>query len=161
LLGLLADQVVQRGDTAGRYRDPGRDATLSPGRVPDAMQEFASNAVRRALDRPHAIERALGQWLTEPKPQVWFDAPREAALVPGSRLRLDRRTRMAHDDVCAYVNGEAYEVTTRDASVLRRLADARTLSGREVARLSPKAREWVADWLAAGWVHSTGATDEP
>ncbi|MDH4061668.1 MAG: cupin domain-containing protein [Aquincola sp.] len=161
LLGLLADQVDRRGTRSGRYRDPGHDATTAPGRVPGALQDFARDAVRRALDRPHAIERALGQWLTEPKPRVWFDAPGGAAPQPGSALRLDRRTRMAHDAVCTYVNGEAYEVAARDASVLRRLADARSLSARDVARLGPRAREWVADWLAAGWMHSTGANDEP
>ena len=41
----------------------------------------------------------------------------------------------------------------RDATVLRRLADRREIDAADVARLSAGAREIVAEWLAAGWMH--------
>lgn len=161
LLGLLADQVGSSRRPAARYRDPGQAATTTPGLVPGALQTFARDALRRALAQPHAVERALGEWLTEPKPQVWFDAARDGAVMAGTALRLDRRTRMSHDAIHVYINGEAHVARGDGARLLRRLADERALSASDVARLGPRARDRLADWLAAGWVHSTGDAHEP
>ena len=123
------------------------------------MQAFARESLRHALAQPWAIERALGEWLTEPKPHVWFEPPRDASTIAGRGLRLDRRTRMGHDARCIYVNGESYSVRGRDAVLLHRLADARFLASRDAARLSAQARCGVDEWLAAGWLHSEGDDD--
>jgi 50S ribosomal protein L16 3-hydroxylase len=161
LLGLLADREGSSRRAAARYRDPRQAATPTPGLVPGALQAFARDAVRRALAQPHALERALGEWLTEPKPQVWFDAAHESMRWAAGALRLDRRTRMSHDAGHVYINGEAHEARGAGARLLRRLADERALSASDVARLDPRARDRLADWLAAGWVHSTGDANEP
>jgi len=157
LLGLLADQDPVGG--AALYRDPAQPATDRPGAVPAALQAFARESLRHALAQPWALERALGEWLTEPKPHVWFEPPRDAVPVGGRGLRLDRRTRMGHDARCIYVNGESYSVRGRDAVLLRRLADARALASRDVTRLSAQARCGVGEWLAAGWLHSEELDD--
>ena len=143
------DDASAGGDR--RYADPRQAATPSPGRVPPAMADFARDALRRRLERPWAVERAIGEVLSEPKPQVWFEAGSAAAVDAG--LRLDGRSRMLYDDRCLYLNGESWRVAGRDATVLRRLADRREIDAADVARLSTGAREIVAEWLAAGWLH--------
>ena len=156
LLGLLADRDLAE---AALYRDTAQPATAEPCAVPAEQHDFAHEALRRALVQPWAIERALGEWLTEPKSQVWFEPLHDAVPVAGRGLRLDRRTRMVHDARCIYVNGESYRVAGRDAVLLRRLADVQALASRDVARLSAQARRGVSEWLAAGWLQAQGDDD--
>ena len=137
-----------------RYRDPAQAATATPGRVPEALQGFARDAVAALLADPRQLDAALGEWLSEPKPAVWFE-PGEA-LRAGSGTRLDRRTRMLYDTRHAFINGEAFVASGRDAKLMRKLADARSLSAREVAALSAAARELLGEWSAAGWLHVGG-----
>ncbi|MDE2368676.1 MAG: cupin domain-containing protein [Burkholderiales bacterium] len=154
LLLRLADEL-DVDDRSRLYRDPQQPATAEPSRVPSALLEFARDALRRALDDPLAIERALGSILSEPKAQVWFDAAGGAPA--GEALRLDRRTRMVYDERHIYINGEALRAGGRDAKLMRRLADLRCLTTAERGRLSAEAADAVAGWVEAGWAHRVGA----
>jgi len=151
LLQRLAEDAV---DLAGEatYRDPGQSATEAPGAVPTELLRFAQEGLRAALEKDgSSIERALGEYLSEPKSNVWFDA----APVP-ARLRgivLDRRTRMLHDERHVFVNGESWRASGKDATLMRRLADDRRLGAAEVARASEGARELLRSWCEAGWAH--------
>jgi len=131
-------------------RDPRRPATDTPGRLPASMRRFAQAALQRALADPQALDRVRGGLMTEPKPQVWFDTG--APLPPGCGAVLDRRTRMAYDDVHVFINGEAFRAGGRDARLMRQLADRRALSAADVARLSADAHGLLDDWADAGWV---------
>jgi 50S ribosomal protein L16 3-hydroxylase len=157
----LARELLQRlADEAGEapeprlYRDPGQPATASPGAIPEGMAGFARAALAAALKDPHAVDRALGEYLTEPKPSVWFDpaaAPRRLRSVV-----LDARTRMLHDRRHVFINGEAWRAAGRDATLMRRLADRRRLDERELAGASEAARELLQSWCEAGWLHANG-----
>jgi 50S ribosomal protein L16 3-hydroxylase len=157
-MNALARELLQRlgedlepAERDTLYRDPPRSATAEPGRVPPALAGFAQRAVARALRDPTALERALGVAMTEPKANVWFERGLERDESAG--LRLDRRTRMMYDDQFVYINGEALRAAGRDATSMRALADARTLSAAHCARLSSQARAVVAEWVEQGWVH--------
>jgi 50S ribosomal protein L16 3-hydroxylase len=94
----------------------------------------------------------LGEWLTEPKPQVWFQPG--ATLEAGHGVRLDLRTRMMYDDWHVFLNGESFRASGPDARWMRQLADQRTLGPREVAALSVQARALLEDAVQAGWMHA-------
>jgi 50S ribosomal protein L16 3-hydroxylase len=154
----LARELLQRlgedQEAAGPdilFRDPPRSATAAPGRLPAALADFARRAVARALRDPAALGRALGEAMTDPKPGVWFDGGATRGEAAG--LRLDRRTRMMYDDRHVFVNGEAFRAAGRDATLMRELADARTLPAARCARLSREGRAVVADWVQQGWAH--------
>ena len=102
------------------------------------------------MQRPQALERALGEALTEPKANVWFE-PGEP-LPEGSGAVLDRRSRMLYDAAHVFLNGESFLAGGRDAALMRRLADERCLSAAEIGRLSPDARELLDQWTEDGWV---------
>ncbi|MDG0852713.1 JmjC domain-containing protein [Roseateles puraquae] len=147
LLPRLLDDV----DSAGKlYADPRQPATTEPARVPADLLAFARRAVEAAVQRPKALERALGEALTEPKPTVWFEV--SDPLPSGLGAMLDRRSRMLYDDAHVFLNGESFRAAGRDATLMRRLADARQLTPREVERLSPGARELLDQWTEDGWV---------
>ena len=151
LFARLADGVDTH-ERAPRYRDPSQAATATPGAVPAALQRFAREAVTRALADPVAIERTLGEWLTEPKDQVWFDAAPHAVKNAERGVLLDRRSRMAYDARHIYINGESLRASGRDARLMRTLADQRRLDARAVHAASPDARGQLDEWLACGWL---------
>jgi 50S ribosomal protein L16 3-hydroxylase len=133
------------------YRDPAQKATASPGRVPAPLQQFAARAVAQALRDPQSLHTALGEALTEPKARVWFEAGR---ALPGARgVRLDARSRMMYDEHHVFINGESFRATGRDARLMRRLADDRTLRWEDVRALSQGAAVLLDDWAKAGWLH--------
>jgi 50S ribosomal protein L16 3-hydroxylase len=133
------------------YGDASQDATTAPGAIPPRLQAFAARALQAALRDPQALDRCLGEWLTEPKARVWFDAPTRHVTLSGG-LVLDRRTRMMYDARHVFINGESFRAGGRDARLLRQLSDRRYLGAAEVARLSAEARATLDDWADAGWL---------
>jgi 50S ribosomal protein L16 3-hydroxylase len=155
LLPRIAEQF--RDDTR-LYRDPAQPATTRPGALPEALVDFAQQAVQRALRDPALLRSALGGWLSEPKAQVWFE--RGGPLVPGHALVLDRRTRMLYDPRRVYINGESLAATGADGRLLRRLADRRHLSAAECQTAHADTHATLAAWAEAGWLHDAGGSDE-
>ncbi|WP_332816394.1 JmjC domain-containing protein [Ramlibacter sp.] len=154
LLLRLADEDA--GDAGeALYRDPGQSAVRAPGEIPPELRRFAQEALRAALKDPQALPRALGEYLSEPKPDVWF----EPGAAPGARrsVRLDRRTRMLYDGRHLFINGESWHASGPDARLMRRLADERRLDGAELSRASEEALQLLAAWCEAGWAHEEPA----
>ena len=137
------------------YADPKQPATETPGAIPQQLLDFSRDACERALREPLALERALGEALTEPKPKVFFEMGE--ALPDGAGAVLDRRSRMMYDTAHVFINGESYRAGGRDARLMRRLADQRALTVKEVAQLSDGARELLDQWAEDGWVQADGA----
>ncbi|AVS87820.1 cupin [Paracidovorax avenae] len=157
LLTRLSDGPDEEGALSPHlYRDPAQDAADRPGEIPAALLDFARDALARALAEPLAVERALGESLTEPKPNVWFE-PGDPDADVAQGVCLDRRTRMMYDARHVFINGESYLAGGRDATLMRRLADQRELIARDLARASEDALELLASWCDAGWVHARRA----
>ncbi|MET4579327.1 50S ribosomal protein L16 3-hydroxylase [Ottowia thiooxydans] len=153
LLTRTADEAADfLGDTP--YKDPSQPAVSRPAQVPAAMLDFARDAVERALRDPSQLAMALGEALTEPKTNVWFEpSPAPASGQSSGAIVLDRRTRMMYDDQHVFINGESYRAGGRDARMMRDLADNRALSKADVTRLSMDAIELVNQWKESGWLH--------
>jgi 50S ribosomal protein L16 3-hydroxylase len=158
--GELAQELLQRlaedaADEVGdaMYRDPKQGAVTSPGAIPAALQNFAREALQAALRDPLALPRALGEYLSEPKSNVWFES---VAAVPdvAAGVVLDQRTRMMYDAQHIFINGESYRAAGRDASLMHRLADQRALDARALGRASEAARALLQSWCEAGWAHA-------
>lgn len=150
LLLRLADRDDGEHVAPQHYRDPHQAATDAPGALPQGLLEFATQALEHRLTRPLAIQRALGELSSEPKPTVYFDPGQ--ALVEGCGVRLDKRSRMLYDDRHVFINGQAQAVGRRDAPILRELADTLSLDARRITRLSPAARDWLDQCCRAGWL---------
>jgi 50S ribosomal protein L16 3-hydroxylase len=157
--GEVAQELLQRlaedapdmvGDAL--YRDASQIAVDSPGQIPSGLVDFAREALQAALQDSMVLERALGEYLTEPKANVWFDEGQP--LSGATAVCLDRRTRMMFDQHHVFINGEGYRAGGRDATLMRRLADRRHLEMAEVVRLSAEARELLEAWCESGWVHA-------
>lgn len=149
ILQRLAEQAVDELDP-GLYRDPKQDAVDLSAAMPLALVDFAHAALQDALKDPKAIARAVGEYLSEPKANVWFDGGEPE--VQGA-VRLDRKTRMLYDADHVFINGESFNASGKDAQLMQTLANVRGLSAAEVKRLSAGARALMEDWCAVGWLH--------
>lgn len=140
------------GQAAVHYRDPAQPALANPAEMPAGLQAFARQAVLAVMRDEDVIDRALGESMTEPKPTVWFDQGELPADL--NAIALDRRTRMLYDARHLYINGESFRASGRDAKLMRRLADQRTLGPRDLAAASDDALALLSDWCEAGWAHA-------
>lgn len=143
--------------TPALYRDPEQAATANPAALPASLTAFASQALEEALKDPLALACALGEYMTEPKPSVWFDEAADewdadAARAGQAGVQLDARTRMMYDSDHVFINGESYLAKGADAALMRRLADQRSLAPRELRKAGVSAMALLGDWHDAGWL---------
>ena len=141
-------------DVAGcdLYKDASQPAVSKPAAMPEGLAEFAKLALQKALKDPKALQRALGEYLTEPKANVWFeigDAPKKLKSV-----RLDRRSKMMYDAHHIFLNGESWRAAGKDAALMRQLADVRELTSVELAKASTEALALLMEWCDDGWLHA-------
>ena len=139
------------------YRHPPQGVSATPGALPPQLLAFARTAIEERLSQPQALARVLGEWATEPKPQVWFEPGLPWAR--GHAVALHQRTRMMYDEQHIFINGEAFEAAGRDAQLMRRLADQRALGAAEVARLGKQALALLCGWVDAGWLSAVVTND--
>ena len=157
----LARELLQRvleteldDSAATLYRDPKQVATDTPAEVPQALQAFATQAVSKVVGNDEAMACLLGECLTEPKPQVWFEEDDAVESLNGmlDGLQLDQRSRMMYDARHVFINGESFRAAGRDALLMRQLANQRRLNAAALRQLSSPARELVLGWAQAGWL---------
>ena len=167
LLHRLADFGEDAADSASGipqrlYRDGAQGATDKPGKMPKTLLAFARKSVDRALADPLALACALGELLTEPMASVYFDghdatddAPEAAEVLADlcvTGLSLSPKTRMLYDDDHIFINGESYRAKGRDAALMHKLADDRSLAATRLRRASHAALALLRDWQVAGWL---------
>ena len=157
----LAREILQRlAEPADQdaapvlYQDPQQGAVTASGDIPAGLLKFSVDAVQTALQDPQAIARALGEYLTEPKAQVWFEgADEECAPENFQRIALSRKTRMLFDAHHIFINGESFLASGHDAELMHRMVNIRHLTSEEVALLSLPAREILTQWCEDGWAN--------
>jgi 50S ribosomal protein L16 3-hydroxylase len=158
LLMGLSEEMAEDGSAAADalYQDPHQAAAIQDASVPKALQEFAAQAVAKALKDPLILNCLLGESLTEPKPNVWFDTP-DLDDLPNyawpTQVQLDRRTKMLFDAKHIFINGESFRAAGQDAKLLRKLANDKILSSAQAAQLSDDAAELMQAWWEEGWWH--------
>ena len=166
LAAFLAAAADAPGGPDPRFGDRGRRAASRPGHLPDDLVSRLAGWATDWRAVRGAAERFVGEWLTEPKPNVWFDPPQRrlspsafAASATRAGVRLDRRTRMAWRAGVAFVNGESVEAPAGARRWLRHLADRRSLDAAGCLRAlaEPGLAAMLADWHDAGWLR-IGAT---
>jgi 50S ribosomal protein L16 3-hydroxylase len=165
LMGLSEEIAEDCGsDLDLLYQDPGQEAALRDSAIPKALQKFAHQAVAKALKDPQIIHCLLGESLTEPKSNVWFDPPDSDMLHTWTwpcNVRLDRRTKMLFDSKHIFINGESFKAAGQDAKWLRKLANEKCLPAQIANQLSPNATELMQAWWEEGWWYSSPLRAEP
>ncbi len=158
LLMRLSDvDDMDGGDTDARaatpiYKDPKQVAVQAPGAIPPEMLDFARTALEKRLAEPLALARALGESLTEPKANVWFEPEGNPAMLEA--VALDRKTRMMYDSHHIFINGESYRAGGKDFTLMKKLSDTRHLDRRDVSGASDDALSLLSQWCEDGWAQA-------
>ncbi len=134
------------------YKDAKQAAVEAPGAIPPEMLEFAKAALEKRLAEPLALARALGETLTEPKFNVWFEPEDSPAMLEA--VALDRKTRMLYDAHHLFINGESYRAGGKDFTLMKKLADTRKLDRSDVSGASDDALSLLSQWCEDGWAHA-------
>jgi len=156
LLMGVSEEVAEQGGLAHDvlYQDPHQAASIQDAAIPSALQDFAAKAVAKALKDPQLLNCLLGETLTEPKPNVWFDAPDQddlSGFVWPADVKLDRRTKMLFDEKHIFINGESFKAGGKDAKLLRKLANEKSLPATLASQLSDDAAALMQAWWEEGW----------
>ncbi len=155
LMDRLSEDLADRIDEALLYIDKNQTATDSPAQIPDALHAFAHEALQAALGNKLDLQIHLGEYLTEPKPEVWFEASdKKVAWSKIKSIRLDAATRMMFDAQHIFINGESFAASGADAKLMRTLANERELLLSDLVKASVGARELLNEWIASGWCHA-------
>ncbi|HMS27182.1 MAG TPA: cupin domain-containing protein [Burkholderiaceae bacterium] len=135
------------------YRDAQQEATPMPAQIPPALHEFAQQAIAKAMADPHALARHLGEHLSEPKSNVWFDAPDDAVKLARKRgVKLALQSQMLFDARHIFLNGSSWRAAGKDAKLMQKLANQRYLDSFDLNKASNDAINLLQDWLEQGWI---------
>jgi len=139
------------------YRDPDLKTQRHPAQIGTAMISQVERMISSVRWNRDAIDRFLGEYLTEPKPNVWFDTSDRkldrAAFIAHSRrkgVRLALKTRMLFRGCYLFVNGETLEAPVAARGALRSLADHR--EALPWTSRSTWAQARLYDWYRCGYV---------
>jgi 50S ribosomal protein L16 3-hydroxylase len=154
-LQFMADSI----DLPGRYADPDLRPTRHPAEIDRSMLSQAASELSKVRFTEADIAIFLGEYLSEPKANVFFDAParpltlaRFAQKAARSGVALSRKTRMLYRGKHVFINGESFAADTADKAALSILADRRRLEGTEAALASQDVMEALHTWYEDGWV---------
>jgi 50S ribosomal protein L16 3-hydroxylase len=139
----------------GRYADPDLRLQAHPGEIGRAMLDQIEAMIAKIRWSRSDIAEFAGRYLSEPKPNVFFDAP----AAPLSRAAFDRqaskagvalnpKSRLLFTGRRFFINGEAFAPTADETAALKQLADRRRLDAPFPATLRPR----FHDWYEAGWL---------
>ena len=159
--GALADEYIAnvaiKNVAKKLYKDPKQEAVEAPAQIPAALLDFAKAAVEKAMSDPDALARNLGEYLTEPKANVWFDEPEpeseeDIILTRQNRVDLHPRSQMLFDARHIFLNGESWRAAGADAKLMQRLANQRFLEPKDLTKASDGAMALLQEWADAGWL---------
>jgi len=119
----------------GRYADPDLRLQTHPGEIGRAMLAQIEAMIARVKWTKRDIAEFAGRYLSEPKPNVFFDAPE----APLSRVAFNKqankigvalnpKSRLLFSGGQFYINGEAFTPATDEIPALRQLSDRRRLA---------------------------------
>ncbi len=158
------ESMIDSIDLPGRYADP----DLKPGKhraeISNAMLSRVTAELNKVRFTQEDITIFLGEYLSEPKAHIYFDAPdadltktRFSQLAKKSGVKLSRKTQMLHRSNYIFINGTSFEVDASDLDILTLLANDRRLAGKTISSASPDLIEALHTWHKDGWLNLESA----
>jgi 50S ribosomal protein L16 3-hydroxylase len=156
------DYLQERGLPDGRYRDPSLRPTARSARIGPGMLRQAGAMLARIRWSRRDVDEFLGEYLSAPKPGVFFEPPAqplprrafERALAR-SDVALDLKTILLHAGARFFLNGEGLSAAPRQRARLGALADRRRARGAGLAAAG--LTDLLYQWYRLGYLHLESA----
>lgn len=152
LIARMAETPFERPGHEKAFSDPSRPATSTPALLPSDMLAFAEAAIAKVLLDKKALRRALGEYLTEPAANCWFDSGRWP-VQPG-RVQLASKTKMIYLGFDIFINGDSLVGSGQDLVLMKRLANQRYLSANDLNSASSDVQSTLQEWCELGWLEA-------
>lgn len=154
-LQFMADSI----DLPGRYADPDLRPSRHAAGISRGMLSRVASELAKVRFTDDDIAIFLGEYLSEPKANVFFAPPPRpmtfARFVQAAAKRgvtLSRRTKMLHCGKHIFINGESFAVSRDDRRLLAVLADTRKLGLADMSLASKDVLETLHTWHEDGWI---------
>jgi 50S ribosomal protein L16 3-hydroxylase len=154
-LQFMADSI----DLPGRYADPDLETSSKPAEIPRHMLATIADELNKVRFTEDDVTIFLGEYLSEPKHNVFFTGPAKPLTVGKFQQRaldkgvaLSRKTLMLYRGKNVFINGESFGVGRADKATLEALANQRALDGTQVAAASEDVLEALYTWYQDGWL---------
>ncbi len=139
----------------GRYADPDLRLQTHPGEIGRAMLSQIEAMIAHIKWNRRDIAEFAGRYLSDPKPNVFFDAPdtplgRAAFSKQADKfgVALDPKSRLLFAGGRFFINGEAFTPAADETAALQQLADQRRLA----PPLPDGLRGRLYSWYQSGWL---------
>lgn len=160
-LGYMQDKLNQ--DTiniTGMYQDSDLNLQEHPAEIGQDMIGKVSTILKKIHWSDQDVGDFLGTYLSEPKPDVVFDANKKISLSNFNKkliihgIELDLKSQMLFINNQFYLNGEAVVFTDKSAALLSKLADYRQLNASDINQepLEEKLQQQLHAWHLAGFL---------
>lgn len=154
-LQFMADSV----ELPGRYADPDLTVQKRPAEISNSMLTKIVSELNKIKFTKEDITIFIGEYLSEPKPNVFFDAPNRPVSINSFTkhaakhgLVLSRKTQMLYRGKYIFINGESFVAAHLDKNILNKLADTRRLDAHDFALASDDVLESLYTWHQDGWI---------
>jgi 50S ribosomal protein L16 3-hydroxylase len=143
----------------GRYADPDLTPQKHPAEISKAMLEQVANELHKIKFAKEDIAVFLGEYLSEPKPNVFFDSQNQS-ITPAkfaqrtlkNGVALSRKTQMLYQGKFIFINGESFMAGPHDKAILHALADQRRLDSMQIKQASEDVLDALYTWHKDGWL---------
>ena len=118
----------------GLYADPDLTLQKHPAEIADNMVTQVELMLKAIAWDKSAVADFLGCYLTEPKPDVFFDPPRKISaaqflnLISKKSLVLNLKSQLLFSNNCFYLNGEKLQLTIELIDPMQAFADDKCLN---------------------------------
>jgi 50S ribosomal protein L16 3-hydroxylase len=163
-LGYMQDKLNQEQLTiAGMYEDSDLSLQEHAAEISASMVTKVAEILKKIQWSNNDVADFLGSYLSEPKPDVVFDANKKTSLSNFNKnlakygITLDLKSQMLFTGNTFYLNGEAVSFTGESAQVLTKLADLRVLSADDLndgQTSDDRLLKQLHEWYLAGFLHS-------
>lgn len=139
----------------GQYADPDLRLQKHPAEISRAMLKQIQATIARIQWNAADIAQFAGRYLSDPKPNVFFEAPEQdlslarfAKLTRKHGVALDLKSRILFIGREFFINGEAFVAMPDELEMLKTLADRRHIA----APASKTLLQRLYAWYQAGWI---------
>jgi len=151
--------MVETVDLPGRYADPELKPARAPAELGTAMLQKVRDELEKLTFDEEDIAIFLGEYLSEPKPNVYFKPPARPLTLArfiesaGKRgIKLSRKTHMLYRGKHIFINGESFVASRAEQKPLLALANERCLAGEALTAASSDVLETLHQWYKDAWI---------
>ena len=162
-LGFMQDKLNQDQLVLdGIYQDADLTLQLHPAEIGKEMIHTVSENLQKIKWSDEMVSEFLGTYLSDPKPNVVFDANKKIALrdfpekISTIGIKLDLKSLMLFSGDDFFLNGEMVNFTGESATILKILADNRSIVAEDLKAypsIDSILLQQLYDWYIAGYLH--------